>query len=156
MASLRKLLAVLGYQNVQTYIQSGNCIIQSSVSDKRDLEDQVESAIEEQHGFRPVVMAIPLAELSAALDAVPFNVPVEKANTVHLFFLNQTANSPQLPELERIKTPSEAFHLSEKVFYLHAPDGIGRSKLAANAERLIGVPATARNLKTVRALSEMV
>src|SRR5262245_43995429 len=40
---------------------------------------------------------------------------------------------------------SERFHLMDKVFYLHAPEGIGRSKLAANAEKLLGAPMTDRN-----------
>lgn len=155
MASLRTLLAALGHKNVQTYIQSGNCVIQDSVSDAGDLERQIESAIEEQHGFRPVVMVISLAELRAAFEATPFDVPANEANTVHLFFLSQSATCPELSELERIKKPDEAFHLSEKVFYLHAPGGIGRSKLAMRAEHLVGVPTTARNLKTVQALLEM-
>ncbi|HVW02493.1 MAG TPA: hypothetical protein VHB77_19210 [Planctomycetaceae bacterium] len=40
-------------------------------------------------------------------------------------------------------------------FYLHTPDGIGRSKLAANAERHLAVAATARNSRTVEKLLEM-
>ena len=41
------------------------------------------------------------------------------------------------------------------MFYLHAPDGIGRSKLAANIEKVLGVPTTARNWRTVRKVMEM-
>jgi uncharacterized protein (DUF1697 family) len=37
----------------------------------------------------------------------------------------------------------------EQVFYLHAPQGIGRSKLAAKVEKILGVPTTARNWNTV-------
>jgi len=37
---------------------------------------------------------------------------------------------------------------------LHAPDGIGRSKLAAGLERLLGVPMTSRNWNTVMKLRE--
>jgi uncharacterized protein (DUF1697 family) len=38
------------------------------------------------------------------------------------------------------------------VFYLHAPDGIGRSKLASRVEKHLGVTATARNFRTVEKL----
>jgi len=41
------------------------------------------------------------------------------------------------------------------VLYLHTPDGFGSSKLAARAERLLGVDATARNWRTVTTLVEM-
>ena len=57
--------------------------------------------------------------------------------------------------LEGIKSERERFFLGDGVFYLHAPDGIGRSKLAANVERLLGVRATARNWRTVGKVMEM-
>jgi uncharacterized protein (DUF1697 family) len=51
--------------------------------------------------------------------------------------------------LDEIASESEAFRLTDSAFYLHAPDGIGRSKLASSVERCLAVPATARNLRTV-------
>ena len=62
---------------------------------------------------------------------------------------------PDLDGLEGIKGDRERFVLGEGVFYLHAPDGIGRSRLAAKAEKLLGVPATARNWRTVRKVMDM-
>lgn len=47
--------------------------------------------------------------------------------------------------MNALKFDSEEIALIDNVFYLHAPDGIGRSKLAARVERLLGVGATARN-----------
>jgi uncharacterized protein (DUF1697 family) len=45
---------------------------------------------------------------------------------------------------------------SGRVFYLHAPDGIGRSKLAEKVARFLGVSTTARNWRTVSKMLEMV
>ena len=47
--------------------------------------------------------------------------------------------------LEALQNETERYALLEDVFYLHAPNGIGRSKLAASVERCLGVPVTARN-----------
>jgi len=55
-----------------------------------------------------------------------------------------------------LKSPREDFRLIQQVFYLHAPDGIGRSKLAEKVEKNLGVPATARNWNTVSKLLAMV
>jgi len=52
--------------------------------------------------------------------------------------------------LDALKSPTESWAIIGPVFYLHAPDGIGRSKLAARAEHLLGVETTARNWRTVR------
>jgi uncharacterized protein (DUF1697 family) len=61
-----------------------------------------------------------------------------------------------LGALESIKSDRERFALEDRVFYLHAPEGIGRSKLAANIEKLLGVSATIRNWRTVRKVMAMV
>jgi uncharacterized protein (DUF1697 family) len=57
--------------------------------------------------------------------------------------------------MTKAKTRTEEFTLRSKVFYLHAPDGVGKSKLAARAESWLGVAATARNWRTVSQLIEM-
>jgi len=54
-----------------------------------------------------------------------------------------------------LKKDSERFRLIGRVFYLHAPEGVGRSKLASGSERLLGVPMTDRNWNTVCKLREM-
>jgi uncharacterized protein (DUF1697 family) len=61
-----------------------------------------------------------------------------------------------LKALDAIKADNERYKLAGNVFYLHAPDGVGNSKLAARAEKLLGVAASARNWNTVCKLAEMV
>jgi len=58
--------------------------------------------------------------------------------------------------MDEIKTPTERYKLIDKVYYLHTPDGFGKSKLAARCEKLLGVPATARNWRTVKKILEMI
>jgi uncharacterized protein (DUF1697 family) len=69
--------------------------------------------------------------------------------TLHVHFLASMPKNPNLGALDSIKSDRERFVLKDGVFYLHAPDGIGRSKLAANAEKLLGVALTGRNWRTV-------
>jgi uncharacterized protein (DUF1697 family) len=57
--------------------------------------------------------------------------------------------------LESIKKDSEQFRLIGKVFYLYAPEGVGRSKLAMKVEKALGVAVTARNWRTVSKIMEM-
>jgi uncharacterized protein (DUF1697 family) len=60
-----------------------------------------------------------------------------------------------LKAIEATKANNERYKLAGRVFYLHAPDGVGNSKLAARAEKLLGVTASARNWNTVCKLAEM-
>jgi uncharacterized protein (DUF1697 family) len=64
--------------------------------------------------------------------------------------------NPNLKALEGLKKKSERFLLRDKVFYLYAPDGVGRSKLAASSEKLLGVSMTDRNWRTVCKIRDMV
>ena len=75
--------------------------------------------------------------------------------SLHFFFLAEIPISPDKDSLNEIKTESEGYSLKGSTFYLHAPDGVGRSKLAARAEALLGVSATARNWRTVSALLDL-
>ena len=58
-------------------------------------------------------------------------------------------------KLNKYIAESEEFTVIGNVFYLHAPKGIGRSKLVANIESCIGQRATGRNLNTVNKISNM-
>jgi uncharacterized protein (DUF1697 family) len=152
MKDLRALLEGLGYEEVQTYIQSGNCVFEAGSATSGDVSSKISDAIARQFGFEPQVLVLTARELKAALKANPFAEEDNAPKTVHFYFLSKPATSPDVQALENLKAKTEQFVLAKKVFYLHAPDGIGRSRLAAQAERKIGVAATARNLKTVEKL----
>lgn len=74
---------------------------------------------------------------------------------MHYGFLSAVPSHPDLKKLASLKAESERFQLINKVFYLHAPDGVGRSRLAANSERLLGVAMTDRNWRTVSKIRDM-
>ena len=90
------------------------------------------------------------SELQEIIDANPFEGKDSKSQ--HFFFLDSNPINPDLTSIEFLKSNSEEYKLINRVFYLFAPDGIGRSKLASKVERLLGVPTTARNRNTVNKL----
>ncbi len=119
------------------------------------LSDRISSAIEASHGFEPRVFCWSQKIWRSSVRANPFPEAESEPKTLHLFFLASVPESPNSSALEATKSGSERFVLTDGVFHLHTPDGIGRSKLAANAERLLGVPVTARNWRTVCKTLEM-
>lgn len=149
MKALKSLLENLGLQNVRTYIQSGNVVFQSEEQDTTQLSSTISAEVKRNHGFEPKVMLLQIEELEQAIAANPFREAEPEPKTLHVNFLASLPQNPDLKGLERYKAESERFELKGNVFYLHAPDGIGRSKLAANMERLLGVPMTGRNWRTV-------
>lgn len=158
MDELRALLEDLGLEDVRTYIQTGNVVFRSeSVDEPRRLARRIAAVIEESRGFEPRVLVIEIETLRRALKSNPFPEAESEPKTLHLYFLEAEPEDSDLEALADLARESERFELREDVLYLHAPEGIGRSKLASRAERVLGVSMTGRNWRTatkVAALSE--
>ena len=149
MRELVALLENIGAQNVRTYIQSGNVAFQSEEKNASVLSYKIRAAIKKSHGFEPQVLLLELEEVEKAVGSNPFPEAASEPKTLHFFFLSSMPKNPDYDALESFKSDRERFALKDGVFYVHAPDGIGRSKLAANAEKLLGVWITGRNWRTV-------
>jgi uncharacterized protein (DUF1697 family) len=149
MKELVALLEELGCQNIKTYIQSGNVAMQSAKKNTEGLSDRITLEIKKRRGFEPRVLMLEIEAFEQAAATNPFPEAESDPKTLHVGFLASAPANPDLEGLESFKKENERFRLDGKLFYLHAPDGIGRSKLAEKAERLIGVPMTLRNLRTV-------
>lgn len=160
MGELAEILESLGLEEVDTYAQSGNVVFRRgeeglAPDDIADLEEEIAEAIEERRGFRPRILVFDVDRLERAVEDNPFPEAEDEPKTLHAFLLANEPEDPDLESLEEIRAPSERFRLAADVLYLHAPDGIGRSKLVANVEKHLGVAATARNWRTIRRLREM-
>lgn len=155
MGELVSIFESLGLEDVETYIQSGNVVFRSSGEVSPALDEEIAGAIEDRHGFRPRVLILGPDRLREAIESNPFPEAEVSPKAVHLYFLMSEPDTPDPGSLARLAAPTERFHVAGDILYLHAPDGIGRSKLAAAVEKRLGVAATARNWRTVRKLWAM-
>jgi uncharacterized protein (DUF1697 family) len=156
MKDLKLVLEKGGCVDVQTYIQSGNVIFGSAISDSRRLARRLAVCVSRSYGFEPRVLVLTHSELEKAVAGNPYPQAEENPKSLHLFFLVDRPKKPDLKSLESLKTQTEAFVLKDTILYLNTPDGFGRSKLAARIERLLGVEGTARNWRTVTTLLAMI
>ena len=155
MKELTGILEELGCQNVKTYIQSGNVVFQINEKNSSGLSDRLSAEINKLRGFAPSVLLLSLMELEKIVANNPFPEARNDPQVLHVGFLAAAPKRPDLGKLESLRLKNERFQLINSAFYLHAPDGIGRSKLAANTERLLGVSMTDRNWRTVGKILEM-
>ena len=155
MKELVVILEGIGAQNVKTYVQSGNAVFQFAKPDFSRLSKKITAAIKKRCGFEPHVLILGLDAIEKAIAKNPFPEAEAEPSKLHLGFLAWEPNSPALDKLNNLKAVNERFRLVGSVFYLHAPEGVGRSKLAASSERVLGVPMTDRNWRTVCAIREM-
>jgi uncharacterized protein (DUF1697 family) len=130
-------------------------VFQAAKGTAQSIGSQIARLIEYTFGFQVPVLMLSVTELSDAIRANPYPEAISEPGRLHLCFLSAVPNHPDLDALEKLKTPREAYALKGKVLYMHTPDGAGNSKLAAKAERALGVDTTCRNWRTVKQLLKM-
>lgn len=153
MPALAKIFTDLGYEGVQTYIQSGNVVFRAHVTDGAGLE----AAIEAHFGF-PVGVALRSgAEWALAVRSNPY--PLQAAadgSKVHLALLSAEPDAEGIASLQAVPRGLDNWHLDGRNLYLDLPNGAGRTRLDhATLERRLGMQVTVRNWKTVLALGAM-
>jgi uncharacterized protein (DUF1697 family) len=149
MTELRELFETLGYDDVETFIQSGNVIFSA---DKPSVDD-IEAAMLERFGIPVDVIIRTHAELAKTIASDPF--PDADRSHVHIGYMRQAPARGVVQQLELASfTPEEARFVRREV-YLHLPNGMGRSKLPAYVGRRIPIPTTVRNWNTSVKLMEL-
>jgi uncharacterized protein (DUF1697 family) len=150
MADLREVVASLGHADVATYVQSGNVVFTADAP----RAGAIEAALEERLGVTPAVVVLSREELEQVVAGNPW--PDERdGKRLHVVF---SAGEPDAEvvaaALEKVGGDDEA-QIVGGTLYLHTPNGLGRSKLAAELARRGPKDGTARNWTTVTKLLAM-
>ena len=153
--ALREKLAASGFDNVATYINSGNAIVRSRMS-QRQVITTIAELCRTQFDFDKVIFAPTLAEWGELIARNPYAKAVTHApTTVHAALLER---APKAEDVERVRAcavKGEGIEVIESVAYLHTPNGFGTCKMAEKFDKWIGVTSTARNWNTVLKLAEL-
>jgi uncharacterized protein (DUF1697 family) len=156
MDRLRALFEELGYEQVETFIASGNVIFRSATRSAEKLESQIEAHLRAALGYEVATLIRSGAELDAVVRHEAF--PVEKfagGGTLYVNFLRREPDAEHRDRLLALATPTDEFHLHGRELYWLAHVGMGNSKLTvAKLEKAVGMQMTGRNLTTVRKLAE--
>jgi uncharacterized protein (DUF1697 family) len=154
-AKLREKLSEAGFENVATYINSGNAILRSRLA-RKNVIATIAELCRRHFGFQKAIFAPTLAEWDELIARNPFPEAAATApTTVHAALL---ASAPRAEDLDRLRgcaVAGEAIEVIGNVAYVHTPEGFGRSKLAEKFDPWIGVTNTARNWNTVLRLAEL-
>ncbi|HEY1173335.1 MAG TPA: DUF1697 domain-containing protein [Verrucomicrobiae bacterium] len=152
---LREKLTDAGFENVATYINSGNAIVRSRLSRKQVIST-IADICRKEFDFDKAIFAPTLAEWDDLIVCNPFAKHAAEAPTsVHAALLE---SAPKKEDVERIRAcavKGEEIEIVGDVAFLHTPHGFGRSKMAEKFDKWIGVVNTARNWNTVLKLAEL-
>lgn len=154
MEALRKIFTDLKFENVRTYIQSGNVIYTSQTTNINFLNEQISKAIENTFGFHVPIITLTRNELKTAIRLNPFlKDETFEHSYFHITFLANTPTSESIETIKKLNFNEDKIEINGKVIYLYCPDGYGNSKLTnAFLEKKLNTIATTRNWKTTNEL----
>jgi uncharacterized protein (DUF1697 family) len=155
MAELRAVFGQAGYEDVRTYVQSGNIVLQSTVKPAA-LERMAATLISERFGFEVPVVVRSAGQLAAVVKLNPLGDVVSDPKRYQVSFLSEKPGADVVRALKEAAVESERVAFHGREIYAWHPEGVARSKLwNALAGKGLGVTATARNWTTVTTLLEM-
>jgi uncharacterized protein (DUF1697 family) len=157
MDKLRACCEGLGFADVKTYIQSGNVIFKTPKLSPAALATKLGECIVKDFGFSAEVISRSREEMKAIIDHNPFmkerGIDLSK---LHVLFLSGSASVAALKKLRELTLAPDRTHTSGKEIYFYFPNGVSGSSLWKHPlDRVLSLPVTMRNWKTVTALYQM-
>jgi uncharacterized protein (DUF1697 family) len=156
MPELRSLCAEIGWQDVQSHIQSGNLVFRASAR-SAVLESELERAIERRFRLTIPVIVRSAADWPAYVNGNPYTSESRmEPNHVMLVLTKALPKSDAAGELQKRAANGERVVQVGDALWAYYAHGVGVSKLSPSLfDRLVGSPVTARNWNTVLELDEM-
>ena len=157
MDALKKGYESLGFEEVFTYLQSGNVVFKSDECDTALLAQRLTDKIKEVFGFDVAVIVKTVSEFQSIIDNNPYVRDLDKdVSGIYITFLSSKPEKVDISAIESKRQADEEADIFNEAVYLYCPSGYGKTKLTNNfLENKLKVVATTRNWKTVSALLEI-
>ncbi|CAM4095187.1 DUF1697 domain-containing protein [Flavobacterium antarcticum] len=157
MDALQSMLESVGFQNVQTYIQSGNVFVDSEEESAASVGFKIKHEIFKAFGHEVPVVVVSKEDLEKCLKTNPF-LKEKDVDTKKLYvaFLSNTLRTESVNDLKISQfKPDEAIIDGNKIFIKYAV-GAGKTRLDQKyIEKKLNLIATIRNWNTVTQLLKM-
>jgi uncharacterized protein (DUF1697 family) len=157
MNRLAGLFRQIGYNDAETYIQSGNIVFTCHNPKIHEVSSEIRKAVLSEFGLNIAVIIRTPDEMKKIISANPFlGEPGFDPSKMAVIFLESKPSDAQVLEVAGIDYPPDKFQINGSEIYVYCPNGFGKTKLYTNFfEAKLRVTGTARNWRTVNKLMEM-
>jgi uncharacterized protein (DUF1697 family) len=156
MAELRKLFETLGFENVKSYINSGNVMFDAKKTANEKLAARIEKAVESAFAKNIAVMVRSIAEIEELLGRNPFEDRQIDGQEIFVVFLANELSTEHEKLLIGKNSPNETFAVNGPNVFCLMDRGFADSSLGKKfIDNKLKTPATARNLRTVKKIAAM-
>ncbi|WP_449600132.1 DUF1697 domain-containing protein [Paenibacillus sp. Marseille-Q9583] len=154
MLDLKAMFQTLGFENVRTYIQSGNVVFESDEGSESLLTGVIERKIHEVFGFEVSVIIRTLAEMENVIANDPFQLSEpEEFKRWYVTFLPAEPSAEALDKLRTYENGPDKVRFVGREIYILYEVSVSQSPLfKVPFDRILGMTITARNWNTVNKL----
>lgn len=156
MAELKRLFETLGYNNVSTYIQSGNVVFSSSSKNTEKHKKAIETGVEETFGCKVSIFVYTFQELETAIEALPFTDSNGYDTSKSYISFTDSKTTLDCSPLQSLLAKDDELACVGNVIYFYCPGQYGKTKMSnSGIEKKLKVSATTRNYNTALTLLNM-
>ncbi|HEX8371121.1 MAG TPA: DUF1697 domain-containing protein [Pyrinomonadaceae bacterium] len=150
MEDLRRIFTSMDFENVKTYIQSGNVIFETAETNADVLAEKIERELKQAFGFEIKTMARTIAGLEEIAAHNPFKEPAAGAK-IYVSFLSAAPAALLKDSLASFETDYEVFRFRKReLYWMIRPHNPAKELFSNNfIEKHLKVAATTRNITTV-------
>jgi len=159
MPALREQFETLGFSDVETFIASGNVLFDAKTRDAAALERRIERHLHSALGYEVATFLRTPAELAATAmhEAFPGSGAGGAGYPLYIAFARTPVRAEAEEALMRVRNDIDDFHVCGREIYWACRTSMGKSSFTGGRlEKIIGMPATMRNVTTVRKLAVLV
>lgn len=156
METLRETFGALGFENVKTYINSGNVIFETARTDDKKLAAKIEAAIENEFALKIKVITRTIDEIENIVKNNPFVGQFENDKDLHVFFLDEELPAEKRELLLSNNNENEMFAVRNREIFCLLRVSVLDSLIGKDyIGKKLKVSATARNWRTVNKIMEL-
>jgi uncharacterized protein (DUF1697 family) len=156
MSELRASVESLGYQDVSTYIQTGNVLFSASARSDAVVAGAIEERLAEDLGDAPAVIVRTVSDLVRIGSSSPYAKTGADPARHHVTFLATAPTKKALTAFDLPPSGRDKLVVDGREIYVSTPDGYAGTKYTGTfLERRLGVVSTTRNWNTVTKLCEL-
>lgn len=156
MEALRGLFEALEFTNVETFIASGNVIFETNRQSTQTLENKIEAALHAALGYKVATFIRTPAEMVEIVQYEPFDAAVlaDEGNMLYIGFMAESPSATAQQKLLAFNNEVDEFHIHQREIYWLSRRKFSESTFSgARLEKTLALPATLRNVTTVKKLA---
>lgn len=156
MDELRRLFETIGFDNVTTFIASGNVLFDAPGKNTPALEKTIAGHLHKALGYEVATFVRSPSEVAAIAEYVPFEAPELKEGSLLVGLLPEVVTAADKKKIATLESPVDSLRVHGREVYWHARQNFAKAQFQpARMEKLLDRPVTFRNITTLKKIAAL-